>query len=132
MQGAGSEGYAFSHWEDDTALLPSMDAVKMTKLIITQGHWFRDAAATAKHNAAFEDFKNRTPRDVSMAFSTQFNIPGLRRETLCFGDDSRPPAWVSMRWFNIASLCFCTLLYRSMLDHSVKVVRLQVSKVIGE
>lgn len=127
----GTEGFAFTRWKDNTAPLPSLDGCDMTKLYLSKDYGFLDDATADQHASALQSFKNRTPWDVNMDFSTYVVISGFEERTLCYVDEAGPPAWVNLPCFILASLLFLTVPYRIALDRHVAEQGHTVHKLIG-
>lgn len=129
---AGTEEFAFAHWKDNTAPLPSLDGCDMTKLYLSKDYGCLDDATADRHDRELQRFKDRTPVDVNMDFSHYVVIPGFKERTLCYVDESGPPAWVNLPCFILASLLFMTVPYRMVLDHHVAEQGHSILKLIGD
>lgn len=127
----GTEYYAFTRWKDNTAPLPSLGGCEMTKLYLSVEYGFLDDAAKHQYDAAKQSFKDRTPSDVEMEFSTDRRVPGFKNRTLCYVDEAGPPAWVNWLCFILASLLFLTVPYRMALDRRVAEHGHTIRKLFG-
>lgn len=129
---AGSETYTFTKWQDASTPVPVLDGCDMTKVYLTKGYEFLDAAGAQQYNTALEDFKRRTPRDVNMVFSTDLGVPGFQEHVLCYLGRDGTPAWVSSVCFVAASVFCCSLPYRMAFDRRVGCHSHHVKKLIGQ
>ena len=125
------EGFAYTHWVDQTLPIKGLDHYVLTKVYLDKSYVFLDADIERRHEEQYTFFKARNKYDQHQTFSIKLVIDGFEARTLCYVSGSEPPWWVNVWVFALASIFLLSFPYRVAFDSRVGKVSHSVKKALG-